>query len=107
MQERDKILTKKIFKAEKKLKVMSSEKRTLSIKLSAKKKSIEELKLMDSKIVYHKIDSVLIPRERDFVIEDIQEEIKLLKEHLKEIDNVFEKEMKSFKRLVSNRKARF
>lgn len=107
MQNKDKILTKKFFELEKRLKMLSGEKRRLSTKLLALKKSIEELDLMDTKKVYHKIDSILIPRDRQIVIKDTQETIKSLSSELKEIDKKWDKEMAVFKKMSSRSKLLF
>lgn len=107
MQNRDRVQTQKVFRAEKRLKALSKQKRLLKIKLISQEKSIEELNVMQAKVVYHKIDSILIPRDRLKVIEDIIETIDSLKNQISEIDEQIEKEMNIFKKLASNKKPWF
>ena len=107
MQNRDRVQTQKVFRAEKRLKALSKQKRLLTIKLISQKKSIEELNVMEASVVYHKIDSILIPRDRLKVIEDINETINSLKSQINEIDEKIEKEMNIFKKLASNKKPWF
>jgi chaperonin cofactor prefoldin len=105
MRNNEHIKTRNFFLAETKLRKLSEKRRRIAIKLSSRKKSLEELEAMDSKTVYHKIDSILIPRDRYLVIKDEAETIETLSNQLKELDQKWDREMKAFKKLAANNKA--
>jgi chaperonin cofactor prefoldin len=104
MSNTDQIQTRNFFLAEKKLRMLSEKRRRLAIKLLSKEKSLKELEAMDAKIVHHKIDSVLIPRNRHSVIKDEKEIVETLSSQLKELDQKWDREMKTFKKIAQNKR---
>ena len=104
MQNTDKIMTFRVFDSKRKLKALNNERRKLSVKLLSTKKSIEELKQMEAKTIYQKIDVILIKKDRQMVVQDISEELNALASELKGIEEEWEKEMAAFKQLALNSK---
>ena len=104
MQNTDKIMTFRVFDSKRKLKALSNERLKLSVKLLSTKKSIEELKQMEAKTVYQKIDEILIKRDRQIVLLDIMEELNALTGELKQIEEEWDKEMAAFKQMALNKR---
>ena len=100
MQNTDNMLPLRFFDLKRKLQVLNNEKRKLRSKILATKKSIEELYRMDTKVVYQKIDEILIKRQRQVVIDDTKEELATLDGELKAIEENLEIEMTVFKQMA-------
>jgi chaperonin cofactor prefoldin len=60
--------------------------------LAAAKKSLEELEQTEEKTVFHIIDSLLIPRERQIVIKEIKEKTELISNQLESLKNEWKQE---------------
>jgi chaperonin cofactor prefoldin len=67
--------------------------------LAAAKKSLEELEQTEEKTVFHIIDSLLIPRERQIVIKEIKEKTELISNQLESLKNEWKQEFTKLKQL--------
>jgi chaperonin cofactor prefoldin len=70
MQKDESILINEIFRTKAKLSELSGQKRKITVQLESKKRSLKELEMTDAKMVYQKIDNVILPRDIVIVIKE-------------------------------------
>lgn len=99
MQKDESILINEIFRTKAKLSELSGQKRKIAVQLESKKRSLRELEMIDTKMVYQKIDNVILPRDIVIVVKEVEEKIVFLSDKLHTLKKMWEEEYSRFKRL--------